>query len=92
MVNGMNEENRQMVWARMQEAANELRGKLLPSRRHPRGRNPNAHIAKCIKNRFRKSYRDIPDEKVKAVMDYIDSVVAKDLKKWNKKQGEYNGN
>ena len=88
MVNGMDEENRQMVWARMQEAANELRGKLLPSRRHPRGRNPNAHIAKCIKNRFRKSYRDIPDEKVEAVMDYIDSVVAKDLKKWNKKQGE----
>ena len=88
MVNGMNEENRQTVWARMQEAANELRGKLLPSRRHPRGRNPNAHIAKCIKNRFRKSYRDIPDEKVEAVMDYIDSVVAKDLKKWNKKQGE----
>tara|TARA_B100000686_G_C16733449_1_gene942154 strand:+ start:660 stop:926 length:267 start_codon:yes stop_codon:yes gene_type:complete len=88
MVNGMNEENRQIVWARMQEAANELRGKLLPSRRHPRGRNPNAHIAKCIKNRFRKSYRDIPDEKVEAVMDYIDSVVAKDLKKWNKKQGE----
>jgi len=84
----MKEENRKMVWARMQEAANELRGKLLPSRRHPRGRNPNAHIAKCIKNKWRKSYRDIPDEKVEAVMDYIDSVVAKDLKKWNKKQGE----
>ena len=87
-MNRMNEENRQMVWARMQEAANELRGKLLPSRRHPRGRNPNAHIAKCIKNRFRNSYRNIPDEKVEVVMDYIDSVVAKDLKKWNKKQGE----
>jgi len=28
------------------------------------------------------------NEKVEAVMDYIDSVVAKDLKKWNKKQGE----
>ena len=84
----MNEENRQIVWAKMQEAAEELRGKLLPSRRHPRGRNPNAHIAKCIKNRFRNSYRYIPDEKVEAVMDYIDSVVAKDLKKWNKKQGE----
>ncbi len=84
----MNEENRQIVWARMQEAAEELRGKLLPSHRHPRGRNPNAHIAKCIKNRFRNSYRDIPDTKVEAVMDYIDSVVAKDLKKWNDKQGE----
>ena len=84
----MNEENRQLVWARMQEAANELRGKLLPSHRHPRGRNPNAHIAKCIKNRFRNSYRDIPDAKIEAVMDYIDSVVAKDLKKWNDKQGE----
>ena len=84
----MNEENRQMVWARMQEAAEELRGKLLPSRRHPRGRNPNAHIAKCIKNRFRNSYRDIPDEKVEAVMDYIDCVVLKDLRKWNDKQGE----
>ena len=84
----MDDETRKMVWARMQEAANELRGKLLPSRRHPRGRNPNAHIAKCIKNRFRNSYRDIPDTKVEAVMDYIDSVVAKDLKKWNDKQGE----
>ena len=84
----MNEENRQLVWARMQEAAEELRGKLLPSHRHPRGRNPNAHIAKCIKNRFRNSYRDIPDAKIEAVMDYIDSVVAKDLKKWNDKQGE----
>jgi hypothetical protein len=82
----MNEENRKMVWARMQEAANELRGKLLPSSRHPRGRNPNAHIAKCIKNKWRKSYREIPDQKVEAVLEYIDYIVAKDLRRWNAKQ------
>ncbi len=71
----MNEDNRQMVWARMQEAANLLRGKLPPSKRHPRGRNPNAHIAKCIKNKWRKSYRDIEDDKVDAVLSYIDYLV-----------------
>ena len=61
--------------ARMQEAANLLRGKLPPSKRHPRGRNPNAHIAKCIKNKWRKSYRDIADDKVDAVLTYIDYLV-----------------
>ena len=72
----MNEANRKMVWDRMQEAANQLRGLLPPSRRHPKGRNPNAHIAKCIKNKWRKSYKDIPDEKVDEVMAYIDYLVA----------------
>lgn len=88
IVKVMNEENRLMVWAKMQQAANQLRGKLLPSHRHPKGRNPNAHIAKCIKNKWRKSYRDIPDEKVDAVMKYIDIIVDKDLNKWNKKKRE----
>jgi hypothetical protein len=68
----MDEENRELVWAQMKWAAEELRGKLPPSWRHPTGRNPNAHVAKCIKNKFRKSYRDIPDEKVGEVLEYIE--------------------
>ena len=82
----MDEENRELVWAQMKWAADELRGKLLPSWRHPKGRNPNAHVAKCIKNKLRKRYRDIPDEKVGEVLEYIDALIAKDLKRWNEKK------
>ena len=71
----MNEDNRLMVWNRMREAADDLRDKLPPSKRHPQGRNPNAHIAKCIKNKWRKSYKDIPNEEVDDVMAYIDYLI-----------------
>ena len=71
----MNESNRLMVWNRMRDAADDLRGKLPHSQRHPQGRNPNAHIAKCIKNKWRKSYKDIPDEEVDDVMAYIDYLI-----------------
>ena len=71
----MNESNRLMVWNRMREAADDLRGKLPPSKRHPQGRNPNAYIAKCIKNKWHKSYKDILYENVDDVMAYIDYLI-----------------
>jgi len=40
--------------ANLDMEAEELRGKLPLSWRHPKGRNPDAHVAKCIKNKFRK--------------------------------------
>jgi len=39
---------------------------------HPKGRNPYAHVALCVKEKFQMSYKDIPDEKFDQVLVYID--------------------
>ena len=49
-----------------------LRGQLPDHPNHPKGRNPYAHIAICVKDNFNASYKDIPDEKFNEVIDYIE--------------------
>ncbi len=49
--------------------------RLPPSRDHPKGINPYAHIAICVKGKFSMSYKEIPDEKFQQVIDYIDYLV-----------------
>ena len=71
----MNEENSKRIWNYMQEAGDKLVGKLPPSWQHPKGRNPYAHVAICVKGNFGQSYKEIPDEKMQEVMDYIDFLV-----------------
>ena len=45
----------------------------LPSHpNHPKGRNSYAHVAICIKNKFNNSYKDIDDNQLNDVLDYID--------------------
>ena len=39
---------------------------------HPKGRNPYAHVALCVKNKFNNSYKDIEDEKFNEVTNYIE--------------------
>ena len=39
---------------------------------HPNGRNPYAHVAICIKNKFDSSYKDIPDDKYEEILKYIE--------------------
>ena len=68
----MNKENARKLWKSIQEAGDDVQNKLPEHSNHPKGRNPYAHIALCIKSRFDKSYRDIDDEKFKEVVDYID--------------------
>ncbi|MBD1157126.1 hypothetical protein IDH10_03040 [Pelagibacterales bacterium SAG-MED20] len=36
------------------------------------GRNPYAHVAICVKEKFGNSYKDIPDEQFDEVLKYID--------------------
>ena len=68
----MNEDNRRKLWTLIQEAGDYLVGQLPDHHNHPKGRNPYAHIAICVKDHFDNSYKDIPDEKFDDVVKYIE--------------------
>ena len=68
----MNEENRRRLWVLIQEAGDYLQGQLPDHPNHPKGRNPYAHVAICIKSKFQMSYKDIEDKKFNEVLEYID--------------------
>ena len=68
----MNEEKSRQLWKIIQEAGDYLQNKLPDHPNHPKGRNPYAHIALEIKNKFDESYKDISDEKFNLVVEYIE--------------------
>ena len=68
----MNEENRRQLWVLIQEAGLYLLGQLPSHPNHPKGRNPYAHVALCVKEKFENSYKDIEDEKFDEVVKYIE--------------------
>ena len=68
----MNKENASKLWLLIQEAGLYLRDKLPDHPNHPKGRNPYAHIAICIKSKFNASYKDIDDQKFNEVIEYIE--------------------
>ena len=68
----MQKENSARIWKMIQEAGDFLKNKLPNHTNHPRGRNPYAHVALCIKTKFNKSYKDIDDLKLNEVVDYIE--------------------
>ena len=56
----------------IQEAGNYLLNELPDHPNHPKGRNPYAHVAICVKEKFGNSYKDIPDEQFDEVLKYIE--------------------
>ena len=48
----MIEENALKLWKIIQEAGDYLKGQLPDHPNHPKGRNPYAHIAICVKSKF----------------------------------------
>ena len=68
----MNKENSAKLWKFIQEAGDYLQGKLPDHPNHPKGRNSYAHVAICIGSKFKKSYKDIEDENLQEVIDYIE--------------------
>ena len=70
----MTPENSQKLWKIIQEAGDYLEGQLPEHPNHPKGRNPYAHIALSIKNKFNVSYKDIDDSKLKEVLNYIEAL------------------
>jgi hypothetical protein len=68
----MNEDNKRVILERIREASQNLKGKLPPSGKHPKGRNPYAHIPKVIKRLCGASYTELPDEELPVVMEIIE--------------------
>ena len=68
----MNEENARKLWKVIQEAGGYLQGQLPNHPNHPKGRNPYAHVAICVKNKFQMSYKDIDNNKFGEVVEYIE--------------------
>ena len=68
----MNKENAIKLWKIIQEAGDYLAGQLPAHPNHPKGRNSYAHVALCVKEKFGNTYKDIPDEKLNEVLEYIE--------------------
>ena len=68
----MDKGNSSAIWKLIQETGDGLKDKLPPHPNHPKGRNPYAHVAICVKSKFQKSYKDIEDERFQEVLDYIE--------------------
>ena len=71
----LNKENKNKHWKIMQKAGNQLKGQLPDHPNHPGGRNPYAHVALCVKNKFSVSYKDIPDDQFNEVVSYIENLI-----------------
>ena len=68
----MNKENASKLWTLIQEAGLYLVGQLPNHPNHPKGRNPYAHVAICVKEKFQMSYKDIDNNKFGEVVEYIE--------------------
>ena len=68
----MNKENKIKLWKIIQEAGDYLVDQLPEHPNHPKGRNPYAHVAICVREKFKSSYKDIPDEKYNEVLEFIE--------------------
>ena len=68
----LNKINKEKIWRLIQNIGDGLAGKLPEHPNHPKGRNPYAHVALCVKEKFSLSYKDIPDENFDEVLKYIE--------------------
>ena len=68
----MNKQNASKLWKIIQEAGDFLSGQLPEHPNHPKGRNPYAHVALCVKEKFGTTYKNIPNEKFNEVLEYIE--------------------
>ena len=67
----MTPENKKKLWREILLAGDYLKNKLPEHPNHPKGRNPYAHIALEIKNKFKMSYKDLPDEEYDNILNFI---------------------
>ena len=68
----MDDINKKKIWSLILKKGDSLKNKLQDHPNHPKGRNPYAHVAICVKEKFNASYKDIPDEDLGKVIKYIE--------------------
>ena len=68
----MNDHNKKYLWNLIQSTGDFLLNKLPDHPNHPKGRNPYAHVAICVKDKFGVSYKDISDDRYNEVINYIE--------------------
>tara|TARA_B100001765_G_C19303276_1_gene249729 strand:+ start:11 stop:238 length:228 start_codon:yes stop_codon:yes gene_type:complete len=67
----MNKIKAKILWDEILKAGDYLKHKLPDHPNHPKGRNPYAHVALEIKNKYNMSYKDLPDDQYEKVIDFI---------------------
>lgn len=55
----------------MRSLGDRLKEILEPDPRHPRGRNPYAHVAGCVRDHFGCSYAELPDDKAGELREFL---------------------
>ena len=74
----MNEGNRKYIWKYIQKTGDHLLNKLPEHPNHPNGRNPYAHVALKVKTKFGKSYKDLPDNDLDIIIQYLELIKKED--------------
>ena len=67
----MTPKNKNKLWSEILLAGDFLKDKLPNHPNHPKGRNSYAHVALEIKNKFKMSYKDLPDDQYDNVLDFL---------------------
>ena len=70
----MNAKNSKKLWLEIINVGDYLKDKLPDHPHHPKGRNPYAHVALEIKNKFKMSYKELPDNQYCRVLDFLDII------------------
>ena len=70
----MNDDNKKYLWKSIQSTGDYLINKLPDHPNHPSGRNPYAHVALKVKNKFGSTYKDLPDEKYGEIVKYLNLI------------------
>ena len=70
----MNTKKRKIIWNIIQIKGEQLLNKLPHDIRHPKGRNPYAHICSEIKKKFKCSYKDVDDKNFEKLIRYIENI------------------
>ncbi len=67
----MNDSEKKEIWSLIIDQGELLKGKLREDCRHPKGRNPYAHICSLIISEFGCSYKEINSENIGDLKEFI---------------------
>ena len=70
----MNDAKKKYLWKLIQSTGDYLINKLPNHPNHPSGRNPYAHVALKVKNKFGSTYKDLLDEKYGEIIKYLNLI------------------